>query len=51
MAYDRAIEASANMVRLNTALEALVRAEVIDYIEKDVKDLSKYGLEQSVLCC
>jgi len=25
------IEASANMVRLNTALEALVRAEVIDY--------------------
>jgi len=39
------IEANANMVRLNTALEALVRAEVIDYIEKDVKDLSKYGLD------
>ncbi|HHV30255.1 DUF4340 domain-containing protein [Acetivibrio mesophilus] len=39
------IEAGINMVRLNTALDALVRAEVVDYIEKDVKDLAKYGLD------
>jgi len=38
------IEANANMVRLNTALEALVRAEVIDYIEKDVKTFQNTGL-------
>ncbi|WP_265445614.1 DUF4340 domain-containing protein [Acetivibrio straminisolvens] len=39
------IEAGINMVRVNTALDALVRAEVVEYIEKDAKDLAKYGLD------
>ncbi|HOM02302.1 MAG TPA: DUF4340 domain-containing protein [Acetivibrio sp.] len=39
------IEASINMVRLTSALDALVRAEVVDYVEKNVKDLAKYGLD------
>ncbi|HPD00608.1 MAG TPA: DUF4340 domain-containing protein [Acetivibrio sp.] len=40
------IESGVDMIRLNNALEELVRAEVIDYIEEDAKDLSKYGLDE-----
>lgn len=39
------IDAGINLVRLTTALDALVRAEITEYVEKDVKDLAKYGLD------
>lgn len=40
------IETNINMVRLNTALESVVRASVTNFIEEDAKDLSKYGLDK-----
>ncbi|HOQ37977.1 MAG TPA: DUF4340 domain-containing protein [Acetivibrio sp.] len=39
------IESGADMIRLNNALTALVRAEVTDFIEENATDLSKYGLD------
>ena len=40
------IESGVDMIRLNTALQSLVRAEITDYIEEeDTKDLSEYGLD------